>query len=97
MVRRISDARAAALAVIFFCSVASLIAFVTPNWLASDRRLYGASFVKLGLWETCFRSIRGPFDDDYTKYYSGCRWIFAEEYQKIRSFLMPRTCHIVKN
>ncbi len=99
--KRMSDARVGALAVTAICSISTLIAFCTPNWLASDRRLYGANFVKLGLWETCFRSFRSPDDDDLTKYYSGCRWIFAEEYQNIRYFLMPcmnsftykKSCH----
>ncbi|XP_054161055.1 uncharacterized protein LOC128959138 isoform X2 [Oppia nitens] len=86
---RMTDARIAALVVTAICSVSTLIGFVTPNWLASDRRLYGANFVKLGLWETCFRSYHNPDDYDLTKYYSGCRWIFADEYYTIRHLLMP--------
>jgi hypothetical protein len=84
-----SDARVSVLAVLALGSVSTLIAFVTPNWLASDTRLYGAEFLKLGLWETCFRSFRGVDDTDFRKYFAGCRWIFREEYQSIRSFLMP--------
>lgn len=85
-----SDARVVALVVTAISSVASLIAFVSPNWLASDRRLYGSNFVKLGLWETCFRSYHDPYDYDLTKYYSGCRWIFHYDYNNIRHLLMPR-------
>ena len=84
-----SDARVSVLAVLALGAVATLIAFVSPNWLASDTRLYGAEFLKLGLWETCFRSFRGIDDTDFRKYFAGCRWIFREEYQSIRSFLMP--------
>jgi len=88
MARR-SDARVSVLAVLALGASLSFLSFVTPNWLASDTRLYGAEFVKLGLWETCFRSFRGPHDFEYRKYFAGCRWIFREEYQTIRSFLLP--------
>jgi len=86
---RRSDARVSVLAVLSVGASLTLIAFFTPNWLASDTRLYGAEFVKLGLWETCFRSFKGPYDTEYRKYFAGCRWIFREEYQSIRGFLMP--------
>ena len=86
---RMSDARLVAIVAIAITAIATLIAFFSPNWLASERRFYGAAFVKLGLWETCFRSYVSPFDYDLIKYYAGCRWIFADEYQNIRSLLMP--------
>lgn len=84
-----SDARFSVLAIMALGSSVSIAAFFTPNWLASDTRLYGTEFVKLGLWETCFRSLKGPDDLEFRKYFSGCRWIFREEYQSIRSFLTP--------
>ena len=84
-----SDARLVAVVAIVIAAIATWIAFVSPNWLASERRFYGAHFVKLGLWETCFRSFSSPDDYEMVKYYAGCRWIFADEYQNIRSFLMP--------
>ena len=87
--RQMTDARVAALTVTAICSISTIIAFVTPNWLASDRRLYGSNFVKLGLWETCFRSFHDPYDYELIKYYSGCRWIFNYEYHNIRHLLMP--------
>ena len=86
---RMSDARIGAIAVLAFSFLMTVIAFFTPYWLASERRLYGAEFDKLGLWETCFRSLRGPNDVEYSKYYSGCRWIFFYEYKNIRGFLLP--------
>lgn len=89
MKTRMTDVRIAALSSIAFCFVLTIVAFFTPNWLASEKRIYGADFVKLGLWETCFRSLRGPEDLDHRKYYAGCRWIFADEYQYIRGYLMP--------
>ena len=84
-----SDARFSVLAVMALGSTVTIAAFFTPNWLASDTRLYGTEFVKMGLWETCFRSLKGPDDLEFRKYFSGCRWIFREEYQSIRSFLTP--------
>lgn len=87
----LSDTRKSALGVLTFAFLVQVVAFFTPYWLASDKRHYGAEFDKLGLWETCFRSLKGPNDLDYTKYYSGCRWIFFYDYRSIRSFLMPRS------
>ncbi|XP_053206272.1 uncharacterized protein LOC128390560 [Panonychus citri] len=88
-----SDARLSALAALALAFISTLIAFSTPYWLASDRRYYGAEFDKLGLWETCFRSIKNPYDFLYFKYYSGCRWVFSYEYSdgqtNLRDFLLP--------
>lgn len=89
--KKLSDARKGALSVLTFAFLVQVIAFFTPHWLASDRRYYGAEFDKLGLYETCFRSLRGPNDLEYSKFYSGCRWIFFYDYRNIRSFLMPRS------
>lgn len=86
---RMSDARLVAIVAIAITAISSCLAFFSPNWLASERRFYGAVFVKLGLWETCFRSFVSPFDLEMVKYYAGCRWIFADEYQNIRHLLMP--------
>ena len=88
-----SDARLSALAALALAFISTLLAFSTPYWLASDRRHYGAEFDKLGLWETCFRSIKNPFDTQNFKYYSGCRWVFSYEYSdgatNLRDFLLP--------
>ena len=87
--KRRSDARISLLAIMALGSCTTFIAFFGPNWLASDNRRYGSEFANLGLWETCFRSLRGPEDDEYSKYFVGCRWIFREEYSSIRKFLLP--------
>lgn len=85
-----SDARVMLLAMIALSAVTSLIAFCSPYWLASDRRIYGAEFDKLGLWETCFRSIRDPNDINFSQFYSGCRWVFSSEYkQSFKNYLLP--------
>lgn len=86
---RLTDARIVAITATAICAITTIIAFFGPNWLASERRLYGIKFVRLGLWVTCFRSFHSPEDYDMVKYYVGCRWIFADEYQKIRHILMP--------
>lgn len=70
-----------------------IIAFVTPYWLESDRRIVGAKFEKLGLWTHCFRSLSDPNDQYLNRFFTGCRWIFdpfTTGYQEIRSFLVPR-------
>ncbi|RWS12448.1 claudin domain containing protein-like protein [Dinothrombium tinctorium] len=86
---RKSDARIAAIAVTGFAFIVTVIAFFTPYWLASERRFYGSEFDKLGLWETCFRSIHSKDDLEMRKFYSGCRWIFAEEYRNLNDLLFP--------
>lgn len=77
-----------------FCFAAIFIAFVTPYWLNSDRRYYGAVFLRLGLWETCFRSFHDPTDLAQRKYYAGCRWILTDEYQKLRGFIEQRKSNL---
>ena len=84
-----SDARLALLIVMAIGASTTFIAFFGPNWLASDSRRYGSKFSNLGLWQTCFRSLRGPDDDEFTRYFVGCRWIFRHEYSSIRNFLLP--------
>nr|XP_027197227.1 uncharacterized protein LOC113791630 [Dermatophagoides pteronyssinus] len=83
------DARIVAIAATTVTAISVFIAFFSQYWLASERRLYGAKFVRLGLWVTCFRSFVSPEDYEMNKYYAGCRWIFAEEYQNIKHILMP--------
>jgi hypothetical protein len=70
-----------------------VVAFVTPYWLESDRRIVGSKFEKLGLWTHCFRSLSDPNDEYMSRFFTGCRWIFdpfTTGYQEIRSFLVPR-------
>lgn len=74
-----------------------LVAFVTPYWLESDKRIVGSKFEKLGLWTHCFRSLPDPYDPAMGRFFTGCRWIFdpfTTGYQEIRSFLVPRKTKI---
>ena len=69
------------------------VAFCTPYWLESDRRIVGAKFEKLGLWTHCFRSLPDPTDQYLRRFFTGCRWIFdpfTVGYSEIRSYLVPR-------
>lgn len=68
--------------------VLSGIAFFSTNWLEVRGRYYGSKFKKLGLWRVCFNSFSAPDDDQFKKFYVGCRWIFADEYRPIRKFLL---------
>ncbi|KAG8185108.1 hypothetical protein JTE90_014583 [Oedothorax gibbosus] len=76
------------LAVFSFASV--LLSFVTPYWLKCDKRYYGGVFLRMGLWETCFRSFHDPYDVKLRKYYAGCRWILTHEYNTLRGFIEQR-------
>ncbi|XP_076325981.1 uncharacterized protein LOC143233537 isoform X2 [Tachypleus tridentatus] len=89
MSKKLSEVKISAFCVTSVVLVLMFIAFTTPNWLASDPRFYGADFVKLGLWETCFRSLASPHDLEQRKYYAGCSWIFNDEYRNLRKFLEP--------
>lgn len=73
-----------------FSMASLLVAFVTPYWLKCDYRYYGAVFLRMGLWETCFRSFHDPYDLRLKKYYAGCRWILTKEYNSLRGFIEQR-------
>lgn len=70
------------------------VAFGTPAWLVSDRRITGAQLDKLGLWSHCFRSLPNPQKGDAPeRFFAGCRWVydpFTTGYSEIRGFLLPR-------
>lgn len=66
------------------------VAFSTPYWLASDPRVYSAQLLRLGLWETCFRSFSNPNDLNMEKFYVGCRWVLTYEYNTLRDFIEVR-------
>lgn len=69
------------------------VAFGTPSWLVSDRRITNAKFQKLGLWTHCFKSLPNPNEMDAPRrYFVGCRWVydpFTAGYSEIRGFLLP--------
>ncbi|XP_008555950.1 transmembrane protein 182 [Microplitis demolitor] len=65
-----------------------IIAFTTPYWLQTDGKLKNPKFHNLGLWQVCFKN----FEDTYHLYdtkFSGCWWVFEEEYYIIHKILLP--------
>ncbi|XP_013789749.1 uncharacterized protein LOC106473611 [Limulus polyphemus] len=73
----------------FAAAIFVIIAFSTPYWLVSDGKQPGEKkFERLGLWEACldkFHDVNYRYDIEF----SGCRWIFDEEYNIIIKILEP--------
>uniref|UniRef100_A0A1B6GJJ7 Uncharacterized protein n=1 Tax=Cuerna arida TaxID=1464854 RepID=A0A1B6GJJ7_9HEMI len=64
------------------------IAFVTPSWLVSDGYLPNPKMEQIGLWCVCFHD----FEDTrhwYETKFTGCWWVFEEEYYIIHDVLLP--------
>ncbi|XP_068144933.1 uncharacterized protein kune [Drosophila tropicalis] len=77
-----------ALGISVFSFLLFLIAFATPYWLVTDGRLQNPKFTNLGLWTVCFNN----FQDIHRFYdirFTGCMWVFEEEYYIIHDFLLP--------
>ena len=75
------------------------VAFVTPNWIEGDPRIYGTKVERVGLWVHCFRSLPDYNDLKHQRYYAGCRWIFnpfTEGYDQIRNYLAPRNSNFLQ-
>ncbi|XP_022237131.1 uncharacterized protein LOC106477097 isoform X1 [Limulus polyphemus] len=71
----------------FVAGVLLLISFSSPYWLVSYPETY-SEFVRLGLWDVCFRNYRHP-PYQYDEKFDGCHWIFSYKYQNIRDWLQP--------
>uniref|UniRef100_A0A1B6CZL8 Uncharacterized protein n=1 Tax=Clastoptera arizonana TaxID=38151 RepID=A0A1B6CZL8_9HEMI len=65
-----------------------LLAFTTPSWLVTDGLLEKPKFEQLGLWLVCFHDLEDPRHWYDTKF-SGCWWVFLEEYYIIHDLLLP--------
>lgn len=65
-----------------------LIAFVTPYWLVTDGQLKDPQFENLGLWEICLNNFH-DIHRFYSNPFTGCGWVFDEEYYIIHGFLLP--------
>ncbi|XP_017770895.1 PREDICTED: uncharacterized protein LOC108558489 [Nicrophorus vespilloides] len=70
------------------CFIFIIIAFCTPYWLATDGKLQDPQFIRLGLWEVCFHNFE-DFHHHYDYKFTGCWWIYEEEYYIIQDFLWP--------
>lgn len=65
-----------------------LIAFCTPYWLVTDGKIPDPQFQRIGLWEVCFNKFE-DFRHMYDYRFTGCWWVFEEEYYIIFDFLLP--------
>lgn len=73
--------------VAYLATVLLLISFASPYWLESYQEA-NAEFVRLGLWDVCFRNYRHP-SYQYDETFNGCHWIHSYAYQNIRDWLLP--------
>lgn len=73
--------------VAYLATVLLLISFASPYWLESYQEA-NAEFVRLGLWDVCFRNYRHP-SYQYDETFNGCHWIHSYTYQNIRDWLLP--------
>lgn len=71
-----------------FAGLCYLIAFVSPYWLVTDGRIENPRFTNLGLWEVCFNGFQ-DIHRFYDTVFTGCMWVFEEEYYIIHDFLLP--------
>ncbi|CAH0747372.1 unnamed protein product [Diatraea saccharalis] len=77
-----------ALGFFIFASLFIIIAFVCPYWLVTDGKLENPKFIKIGLWEVCFNGFE-EVHHWYDTIFTGCWWIFEEEYYIIHDILLP--------
>nr|XP_023011978.1 uncharacterized protein LOC111502200 [Leptinotarsa decemlineata] len=77
-----------AIAVTVAASIFVIISFCSPYWLVNDEKIQDPQFIKIGLWEVCFRNFR-DFRHQYDFNFTGCWWVFEEEYYIIFDFLLP--------
>lgn len=68
--------------------VCFMIGFSSPNWIEHFNKYTERQFVKMGLWEVCFKQW-SYYKDYLGKKYNGCWWIFSFEYRPVWSWLNP--------
>ncbi|EEB18817.1 conserved hypothetical protein [Pediculus humanus corporis] len=64
------------------------IAFVSPNWLETDGKLESPKFLKIALF-LFLLIIFYKFKHWYDTKFTGCWWVFEEEYYIIHNILLP--------
>ncbi|CAG9863280.1 unnamed protein product [Phyllotreta striolata] len=77
-----------AVALTTIASIFVVISFCTPYWLVNDGKVEDPKFIRIGLWEVCFRNFE-DFRHQYDYRFTGCWWVFEEEYYIIFDFLLP--------
>ncbi|XP_017780805.1 PREDICTED: uncharacterized protein LOC108565727 [Nicrophorus vespilloides] len=65
-----------------------LVAFCTSYWLENDGILENPKFIRIGLWEVCLNNFE-DINHHYDKKFTGCWWVFEDEYYIIQDFLWP--------
>ena len=77
--------------------ICHVIALSTNNWLYSARELTGGpgggTFLRLGLWNACFRDYI-HLHENPARLYTGCHRLYSEYFVNIRSWLIP--CEYVR-
>ncbi|XP_067665560.1 uncharacterized protein [Haliotis asinina] len=68
--------------------VCFMVGFSSPNWIEHFNKYTERQFVKMGLWEVCFKQW-SYYKDYLGKKYNGCWWIFSFEYRPVWSWLNP--------
>ncbi|XP_013195002.1 uncharacterized protein LOC106138408 [Amyelois transitella] len=69
-------------------SLFTIVSFVSPYWLVTDGKLKNPKFIRIGLWEVCFNGFE-EVHHWYDTVFTGCWWIFEEEYYIIHDILLP--------
>ncbi|KAI8429909.1 hypothetical protein MSG28_000385 [Choristoneura fumiferana] len=59
-----------------------------PYWLVTDGKLKNPKFIQIGLWMVCFNGFE-EVHHWYDTVFTGCWWIFEEEYYIIHDTLLP--------
>ncbi|XP_077516870.1 claudin superfamily protein pickel isoform X2 [Amblyomma americanum] len=73
--------------VAYLATLVLLVSFASPYWLESYEEAH-MEFVRLGLWDVCFRNYRHP-SYQYDETFDGCHWVHSYTYQNIRDWLLP--------
>lgn len=75
--------------ILFISALLSIVAFFSPYWTESDFEINNNRFTNIGLWEICLYRYRHTEIDSF-KSYTGCFWLWADEIQPLRDWIMAR-------
>ncbi|KAL0281265.1 UNVERIFIED_CONTAM: hypothetical protein PYX00_002301 [Menopon gallinae] len=71
-----------------------LMSFASPYWIQSFQETM-SKFKHMGLWEYCFEEFRFP-NYQIPKLFNGCHYIFSQEYNVMREWLLPPWLMVVQ-
>lgn len=78
----------------FVAGLLLLMSFASPYWIGSYPEMF-SSFKHMGLWEYCFENFRYPYYQ-FPKLFTGCHYIFSQEFYVIREWLLPGWLMVVQ-